>query len=136
MSLCQMEYIKWKNGYVFKSIYAYRCMCVHIHVSAWICVCVYIRMYVYTCVCACVFVHACSVAQSCPVLCNPMDSSPPGSLVHGISQARILEWVSISSSRGRDRIYISCIGKLVLWITTEALYYYKTRLNANVLILK
>ena len=32
------------------------------------------------------------VAQSCPTLCNPMDCSPPGSSVHGIFQARILEW--------------------------------------------
>ena len=39
------------------------------------------------------------VAQSCPTLCDPMDCSPPGSSVHGILQARILEWVAISSSR-------------------------------------
>ena len=36
--------------------------------------------------------------QSCPTLCNPIDSSPPGSPVPGILQARILEWVAISSS--------------------------------------
>jgi len=36
--------------------------------------------------------------QSCPTLCNPIDSSPPGSLVPGILQARILEWVAISFS--------------------------------------
>ena len=40
------------------------------------------------------------VAQSCPTLCNPMDCSPPGSSVHGILQARILEWAAISFSRG------------------------------------
>ena len=40
-----------------------------------------------------------SAAQSCPTLCDPMHCSPPGSSVHGISQARILEWVAISSSR-------------------------------------
>ena len=45
------------------------------------------------CVCVCVCV-SCSI-----VLCNPMDCSPPGFLVHGISQARILEWVAISFSR-------------------------------------
>ena len=49
--------------------------------------------------------------QSCPTLCDPMDRSPPGSSVHGILQARILEWVAISFSRGsswpRDRIHIS-----------------------------
>ena len=38
--------------------------------------------------------------QSCLTLCDPMDSSLPGSSVHGITQARILEWVAISSSRG------------------------------------
>ena len=37
------------------------------------------------------------LAKSCPTLCDPMDSSPPGSSVHGILQARILEWVAISS---------------------------------------
>ena len=36
--------------------------------------------------------------QSCPTLCDPIDSSPPGSLVPGILQARILEWVAISFS--------------------------------------
>ena len=39
-----------------------------------------------------------SVAQSCPTLCGPMDCIPPSSSVHGILQARILEWVAISSS--------------------------------------
>ena len=42
----------------------------------------------------------CAVAQSCPTLCNPVDGSPPGSSVHGILQARILEWVAISFTRG------------------------------------
>ena len=42
----------------------------------------------------------CLVAKSCPPLCDPMDCSPPGSSVHGISQARILEWVAISFSTG------------------------------------
>ena len=38
------------------------------------------------------------VAQSCPTLCNPMDYSLPGSSVHGIFQARVLEWVAIAFS--------------------------------------
>ena len=42
----------------------------------------------------------CSVTQSCPTLYNPMDCSSPGSSVHGIFQARMLEWAPISSSRG------------------------------------
>ena len=41
-----------------------------------------------------------SVPKSCLPLCDPMDCSPPGSSVHGILQARILEWVAISFSRG------------------------------------
>ena len=55
-----------------------------------------------------------SVAQSCLTLCDLMDCSPPGSSVHGISQARILEWVAISFSRGssqpRDGTHVSCIS--------------------------
>ena len=43
--------------------------------------------------------HA-KLLQSCPTLCNPMDNNPPGSSVHGISQARILEWIVMPSSRG------------------------------------
>ena len=54
-----------------------------------------------------------SVAQSCPTLCDPMDCSTPGSSVHGILQARILEWVAISffrgSSRPRDRTQVSTL---------------------------
>ena len=47
------------------------------------------------CVCVCVL-----VTQSCLTLCNLMDCSPPGSSVHGILQARILEWLAIPFSRG------------------------------------
>ena len=57
---------------------------------------------------------ACPQAQWSPTLCNPMDFSPPGSSVHGILQARILEWVVMPSSRGssqpRDRACVSCIA--------------------------
>jgi len=56
----------------------------------------------------------CACALLCPTLCDPMDCSPPGSSVHGISQARILEWVAMSSSRGssqpRDQTCVSCIA--------------------------
>ena len=51
------------------------------------------------------------VTQSCPALCDPMDCSLPGSAVRGILQARILEWVAISFSRGssqpRDQTWVS-----------------------------
>ena len=52
--------------------------------------------------------RVCSVTQSCPTLCGPMDCIPPGSSVHGILQVRILEWVAMPYSEGsfqpRDRI--------------------------------
>ena len=66
------------------------------------------------------------VAQSCPTLCDPMDCSPPGSSVHGILQARILEWVAILFSRGssqpRDRTQVSRIAGrcFSLWATRES----------------
>ena len=41
--------------------------------------------------------------QSCPTLCDPRDGSPPGSPIPGILQARTLEWVAISNSRGSSR---------------------------------
>ena len=54
------------------------------------------------------------VLQTCPTLCDPMDCNPPGSSVHGILQARILEWVAIPFSRGSsrpgDRTWVSCIA--------------------------
>ena len=43
------------------------------------------------------------VTQSCPTLCDPMDYSLPGSAIHGIFQARVLEWIAISFSRGSSR---------------------------------
>ena len=60
--------------------------------------------------------------KSSPTLCNPMDGSSPGSSVHGILQARILEWVALpfargsSQPRGQTRIsYISCTGRQILY---------------------
>ena len=66
------------------------------------------------------------VAQSCPTLCSPMDCSLPGSSSHGIFQARVLEWVAISFSRGsswpRDRTQVSpTAGRcFTVWATREA----------------
>ena len=61
-------------------------------------------------------------AQSCLTPCNPLDCSLPGSSVHGIFQARILEWIAISSSRGssspRDETLNSCIGRQILYLCT------------------
>ena len=66
------------------------------------------------------------ISQSCPTLCDPMDSRPPESSVHGILQARILEWVSIPFSRGssqpRDQTWVSCIAGrfFMVWATRVA----------------
>ena len=66
------------------------------------------------------------VTQLCLSLCDPVDCSLPGSSIHGILQARTLEWVAISFSRGssqpRDRTCVSCIAgrRFTLWATGEA----------------
>ena len=67
-----------------------------------------------------------SVAQLCLTLWDPTDCSPPGSSVHGILQARILEWVAMPYSRvisqARDRTQVSCIASrfLTVWVTGKA----------------
>ena len=70
-------------------------------------------------------------------LWDPMDCSPSGSSVHGISQARILEWIDISFSRGssrpRDRNFVSCISCISRWLlrhcaTWEAISLFKDNL--------
>ena len=81
--LVKTEVICGFNKYVLTFLYIRPCECECVWV--WVCVCV----------CVCVY----SVAQSCPTLCDPVDCSLPGSFVHGIFQARILEWVAISFSR-------------------------------------
>ena len=66
------------------------------------------------------------VAQSCLTLCNPMDCSLPGSSVHGILQARVLQWVAMPFSRGfsrpRDWTHVCCIAGrfFTIWATREA----------------
>ena len=62
------------------------------------------------------------VTQTCPTLCNPTDCSPSGSSVHGILQAKILEWAAKPSSRGSSPAkgqtcvyYVSSIGRWVLY---------------------
>ena len=89
------------------------------------CVYIYIQMYIHR--------HACSVAQLCLTLWDSMDCSPSGSSVHGISQARILEWVAVSFSRGSSWpkdwthvSFISCNGKWIFyhWATGKPIYVY------------
>ena len=66
------------------------------------------------------------VSQSCRTLCDPMDCSPPGSSVHGILQARVLEWVAIPFSKGSsqpsNQTQVSCIaGGFFTFCSREAL---------------
>ena len=72
----------------------------------------------------------CLVAKSCLTFCDPVDCSPPGSSVHEISQARILEWVAISFSRGsswpRVRPHVSRISCFV----RQVLYHWAIRGSA------
>ena len=68
--------------------------------------------------------------QSFPILCDPIDDKPPGSSVHGILQARILEWVAISFSRGsswhRDWTQVSyTAGRLfIIWASREVVFVF------------
>ena len=88
---------------------------------------------------------------SCVLLCNPLDHSPLGSSVHGILQARILEWVAMPFSRGSSRprdqtcdSYFSCVGRQVLYhwhylgspvnIFIALPYYYKYHIVLKLLI--
>ena len=85
------------------------------------------------------------VAQSCPTLCNPMDCSLSGSSVHGIFQARVLEWIAISFSRGssrpRNRTQVSRIAGRHFYRLSQVLnketqrqvqYYYNFKVVMNV----
>ena len=69
------------------------------------------------------------VAQSCPTLCDPMDCSLQGSSIHRIFQARMLEWVAISFSRGsswpRDWTWVFHIAGrcFTVWATKEAVIW-------------
>ena len=75
------------------------------------------------------------VAQLCLTLCDPMDCSLPGSSVHGIFQATVLEWIAISFSRGssqpRNRTRVSHIvdRRFTIWATREVLISHKSPFN-------
>ena len=83
----------WSKYYLLRLQFSLRCVCV--------------------CVCVCVHVLSHTV---CPALCDPRDCSPPGSSAHAVLQARTLEWVANSFSRGpsrpRDWTPVSCVSCL------------------------
>ena len=77
-------------------------------------------------------------AQSCPTLWDPMDCSSPASSVHGVSQARILQWVAISFFRGsswsRAWTQVSCIagGSFTVWTTIWAIIHVSMWIHVNI----
>ena len=74
----------------------------------------YVHMSICVSECVCVL-----VTQSCPTLWDPIDYSLLGSSVHGISQARILEWVAISFSRLLLLLLLSCLSRVQLCVTPQ-----------------
>ena len=107
-----------RNGFrTYWGNYAHPCADVHIH------------MYTHTHAHTTMKYHTCSVAKLCSILCDPRNYSPPDSSVHGISQARILEWVVMTLSRGsswpRDRTLVSCIDSWILdcWVTNGEAHF-------------
>ena len=122
----------------FGNIQVYR-MCVYIYM----CVCMYML-----CVCS-------KLLRSCLTLCDPIDHSSPGSSVHGIFQARILEWVAMPSPKGSSWprhwtciSYVSCTGRRVIYTSAAkkpkqecvrsgiyaVLHYYSLPLWVNILV--
>ena len=87
------------------------------------------RLWSNLCVCVCVL-----VAQSCLIVCDSTDYSLPGSSVHGIFQAKILDWVAIPFSRGssqpRDQTLVSCIAGR-FWATEKVDLICKYCLNLD-----
>ena len=75
--------------------------------------------------------------QLCPTLCGPIDCSLPGSPVHGIFQARILEWVAMPSSRGffptqgSNLCFLHFKWILYCWVTREAPYFIHMNAKAH-----
>ena len=94
-----------------------------------VCVCV--------CVCARVFTRALSNSVTCSTLCNFMDCSLPDSSVHGVFQARILEWVAIPFSRGssepRDKAWVSNIGRQIHYCLSHQGSHWSLSGNPNLI---
>ena len=68
------------------------------------------------------------VAQSCPTPSDPMDCSPPGSSIHGIFQARVLEWGAIAFSWYTDKFPLKIFGKNIFYLTMPSTLGYSSEL--------
>ena len=70
------------------------------------------------------YVAAAMSLQSCPILCDPIDGSPPGPAVPGILQARTLEWVAISSSNAwKWKVKVKTLSRVRLLATPQTAAY-------------
>ena len=102
-------------------------LCVCLCVCVCVCVCVCTHTYTQLSSFPAIEVKWNEVTQSCPTLCDPMDCSLPGSSIHGIFQARVLEWGAMSFSRGsswpRDWTWVSRIvgRRFTIWASREVL---------------
>ena len=89
-----------------KPLLFHTCMCTRAHTRVCVCVCVYSYDVSKN--------HWVLIAQSCPTLCDPMNCNSPGSSVHKILQARILQWVAMpfsgGSSQPRGWTWVSCMA--------------------------
>ena len=98
---------------------------IYIFIYIYLLIYIYIFIFIYIFI----YIYICWFTNLHPTFCYPIVCSPSSSSVHGISQARILEWVAIIFSRGssqsRDQTHISCIGRWVLyhWATMKAHIY-------------
>ena len=107
--------------------------CLAVRPSVCVCICIYVCVYIYITCTYYIYIYTIAlkvlIAQSCPTFCDPLDHSPPVFFVHGILQARILEWVAIPYSRGsfqsRDWTWVSCNASryFTVWATGEAHIY-------------
>ena len=77
------------------------------------------------------------VAQSCPTLCNPIDCSPQGYSVHGILQARILEWVAVPFCRGSSqaRDWTGSPHILILWLKSPSAVILRSKITIILIII-
>ena len=114
---------------VIFQMYAYLYLSIYIHIYIYIEGENYNKTQTYQLISTDILSCVTLVAQSRPILCHPMDCSPPGSYVHGILQAIILEWVAIPFSREsswpRNWTWVSWIAGgrfLTVWAIREAVF--------------
>ena len=111
--------VNLKKIFQFDRVNLFTSLYVYIH--KYICLCIYIQIYIYRNAYAAVAVKS---LQSCPILCDPIDGSPPGSAVPGILQARTQEWVAISFSNAwKWKVKVKSLSRVRLLATPQTAAY-------------